>query len=118
MRLSLSMAKYLDLLFPEFERVVLFAEFAGIEKNSEKLWVIAGGPLRQDQQGNEDHQTAKEAAEEVKSRRPQAEGGKEQPSLGSQNGQWLVDRSVHRINTTALHCFDLSLTCYWLFVVP
>jgi hypothetical protein len=51
-----------------FQRVVLFAELAGIEQDPQQLGIAAGCPLRRNEQNRKHSDPAKKAAEQVKNR--------------------------------------------------
>jgi len=80
------MTEHLHGLIVEFERVVLFAELAGIEQYPQQLRIMPGGPLRRNQQDRSHCDPAKKTAKEVEDGTAEHQRGKEQSPLCSQDG--------------------------------
>jgi hypothetical protein len=71
----------------EFHRVVLAPKCGGSQKEPQDLRVGLGGPACKEVEDDEDQQTAEQAIEQVERASPKAHSEKEEPSLGSEDGE-------------------------------
>jgi hypothetical protein len=77
--------------------VVVRPELRGVQKNPQDLWVCHGGPARQKVESGKHQKPAQESTEQIEGSGTHDQGQKEQPALGSCDGEGLIQRPVDRM---------------------